>query len=201
MAQSDVELVAASLSGSQLACRELVERFQRPVYNLIVRMIRDPALAEDLSQDTFVKAFTHLSTFDAKYRFASWILKIAHNTAIDYLRRHTRAPASLDDGDDGEARTTMDRSSPDPAALLARKELAQALDEAIDRLKPDYRKVVVLRYQEELEYEEIAQVLSMPIGTVKSYLHRARRELAEMVRRAGWEPNGVVERKAAGGRR
>ncbi len=188
MSQSDAELVASALSGSQGACRELVERYQRPVFNLIARMVRDRGVAEDLAQDAFVKAFTRLSSFDPRYRFASWMFKVAHNTAVDYLRQHPVLSASLDDEESGAGRTAIDRSTPDPSVLLEHRELTETLDQAIDGLKPEYRKVVVLRYQEDLDYEEIAEVLSMPLGTVKSYLHRARRELADSLRRAGWAP-------------
>jgi RNA polymerase sigma-70 factor (ECF subfamily) len=154
-------------------------------------MVRDPALAEDLAQDTFVKVFTHLAAYDARYRFTSWILKIAHNTAIDYLRR-PRVVMPLAESEDGE---TLDSLAPatsetDPAMAAEHQDLARALDKAIDRLRPEYREVVVLRYQEELGYEEIAELLALPLGTVKSYLHRARAELAGLMRAAGWGPSG-----------
>ena len=186
MAESDAELVGRALSGSEQAARELVGRHQRPVFNLIVRMVRDPALAEDLAQETFVKVFTRLASYDPGYKFASWILKIAQNTTIDHLRQARPRTASLDSTDDSTEAAPCDSTTPSPLALVERKELADVLDVAIDRLRPEYRQVVILRYQEELSYEEIAETLALPLGTVKSYLHRARSELAEMMTAAGW---------------
>jgi RNA polymerase sigma-70 factor (ECF subfamily) len=165
VAESDAELAGQAMAGSEHASRELVRRYERPVFNLIVRMVRDPALAEDLAQESFVKMFAHLSSYDSHYRFASWLLKIAHNTAIDYLRRPRPAAVSLDDGDEQGRMHLEDDSEPSPVELLEHKELADALDAAIGQLRPEYRKVVVLRFQEDLSYEEIADVLDLPIGT------------------------------------
>ncbi len=192
MAESDAELAGQALSGSEHASRELVRRYQRPVFNLIVRMVRDSALAEDLSQETFIKVFSHLDKYDASYKFANWILKIAHNTAIDSLRRR-RPPTSPLEDEEGRQVDAADHETPGPFAVVERRELGRMLDAAIDRLRPEYREVVVLRYQEDLGYEEIADILDLPLGTVKSYLHRARAELAEMVRAAGWTPEGGLQ--------
>lgn len=186
-AESDASLVRRAVRGSEEASRELVRRYQRPVFNLIARMVRDPALAEDLAQETFLKTFSHLKAYDPRYRFTSWILKIAHNTAVDALRR-PRVVLPLTESEDGEG---FEAQAPEggegnPALALERQDLARALDDAIDRLRPEYREVVVLRYQEELSYEEVAELLGLPLGTVKSYLHRARAELAASMREAGW---------------
>jgi len=189
--EPDAEVVRRAARGSEEACRELVRRYQRPIFNLVARMVRDPSVAEDLAQDTFVKAFTHLAAYDPRYRFTSWILKIAHNTAIDHLRR-PRVVVPLMESEDGEM---LDALAPataeaDPERAAERRDLARALDTAIDRLRPEYREVVVLRHQEELAYEEIAELLALPLGTVKSYLHRARAELAGLMTAAGWGPSG-----------
>jgi RNA polymerase sigma-70 factor (ECF subfamily) len=186
MADSDAELTARIIAGSDAAGYELVRRYQRPVFNLVARMVHDPALAEDLAQDSFLKAFTHLASYDPACKFSNWILKIAHNTAIDYLRRGQPATTVLDEQHPASALDTLRSSIPGPHVLAERRQLADAFDDAIDRLRPEYREIVVLRYQEDLSYEEIAEVLSLPIGTVKSYLHRARAELAETMKQAGW---------------
>ncbi len=186
MAESDAELVGRVLSGSDTAARELVRRFERPVFNLIARMVRDSAFAEDLAQETFVKAFSHLSSYDPRYKFINWILRIAHNTTIDYLRQPRPVMASLDDEEGEIARDRSKSTTETPFAATERQELRAALDAAIGRLRPEYREVVVLRYQEEFSYEEISETLNLPLGTVKSYLHRAREEMARAVREAGW---------------
>ncbi len=187
MAPTDAELAQRAIRGQQDAARQLVERFERPVFNLIVRMVRDPGVAEELAQDTFVKAFAHLRSYEPGRKFSSWIFRIAHNTTIDYLRRPDRLVASLDD-EDGEASELRVLASPDPGpfAVTERNELATLVEQAMGRLRPDYRAALTLRYQEELSYEEIAEILGLPLVTVKSNIHRARAELAAALRTAGW---------------
>ncbi len=201
VAESDAELAGRILAGSDAAARDLVRRYERPVFNLIVRMVRDPALAEDLAQDTFVKVFTHLSSYDSRYKFASWILRIAHNATIDYLRQPRPAMASLDDEQESAGKPALSSSTPSPLAAAERTELAAVLDAAIDRLRPEYRQVVVLRYQEEFSYDEISDVLNLPLGTVKSFLHRARIEMAQTMTAAGWGPDCNAEPVLSVGKR
>lgn len=186
MADTDAELTARVLAGSDAAAYVLVRRYERPVFNLIVRIVHDPALAEDLAQDAFLKVFTRLGTYDPSFKFSNWILKIAHNTAIDHLRRGQPLATVLDEKDVSSGLDSLKSPSPGPQVLAERRELADAFDWAIDQLRPEYREVVVLRYQEDLGYEEIAGILDLPVGTVKSYLHRARAELAEAMHKAGW---------------
>lgn len=190
MPATDVELVRGALDGAESAFRELVLRYQRPVFGLIVRMVRDPARAEELAQDTFVKAFRALHTYDVQRKFSAWLLTIAHHVAIDELRKGALATESLDQTtEDGErTRDFADVRAATPAALAERAELASVLRSAISRLRPDYREVVTLRYEQDLDYEEIATITGQPMGTVKSSLHRARKELAEHLATLGWSP-------------
>lgn len=185
-------VVAAAVTGSQPAARELVRRFERPVYNLLVRLVRDRSAADDLSQETFLKFFRTLRRYDPQYRVAAWLLKIAHNTGIDHLRRHRPELVPLDAPPDDEGRslseTIPDPSAPSPAQVAERMSLSQALDAALERIRPEYRTAIVLRHQEELDYAEIAHVTGWPIGTVKTYLHRARLALARELEGAGWAP-------------
>lgn len=192
MGIADEQLVLEACAGSQSAYRELVHRFERPVFNLVVRMVRDHAAAEELAQDAFVKAFTRLDTFRPEQgKFSNWLFKIAHNTAIDHLRRGSLETVPLesreeDDPDLGRVLADPGAESPLDAAL--RGDLVEALSAAVDRLRPEYREVVVLRHQEGLAYEEIAGIADLPLGTVKTYLHRARKELAGLLAEAGWGP-------------
>ena len=189
MPATDVELVRGALDGSESAFREVVLRYQRPVYGLIVRMVRDPARAEELAQDTFVKAFRALHTYDVQRKFSAWLLTIAHHVAIDELRKGRLMTQSLDEmtQDGPERRELIDTKSATPAAIAERTELATALRTAIGRLRPDYREVITLRYERELDYDEIAEITGLPMGTVKSSLHRARKELAEHLESLGWD--------------
>ncbi len=185
---TDVELVRGALEGSESAFREVVLRYQRPVYGLIVRMVRDPARAEELAQDTFVKAFRALHTYDVQRKFSAWLLTIAHHVAIDELRKGRLVTQSLDEmtADGLSPRELIDTRSATPAAIAERTELAAAVQTAIGRLRPEYREVITLRYERELDYDEIAEITGQPMGTVKSSLHRARKELADHLESLGW---------------
>ncbi|HSL22265.1 MAG TPA: sigma-70 family RNA polymerase sigma factor [Vicinamibacterales bacterium] len=180
--------MAQALAGSQAAFEQIVRRYQRPVFNLIARMTNDPALAEDLAQETFVKAFRNLAAFDVSRRFSSWIFRIAHNTTLDALRR-TRLPTRpLDEPGrppDGAPRTGVGISPPDPAE---REALGRALNAALGQLRPEYRTAIVLRYDEGLPFEEIGHVMGIPAATARTYVHRARKEMAEALTAAGWAP-------------
>ncbi len=193
MKVADAKLVEQAVAGDADAFRRIVERYQRPVYGLLVRMVRDPALAEDLAQETLVKAYRALGSFDRRRRFSSWLFKIAHNTAIDQLRRVRPVTVPLDDAGDERAAPLARLARPDsesPEARLRGRDLAGALQEALDALRADYREAVLLRYQQGLSYQEIAEILELPIGTVKTHLHRARAQLAGSLRAGGWEPPG-----------
>jgi RNA polymerase sigma-70 factor, ECF subfamily len=194
VAATDAELVRGALGGSEAAFREIVQRYQRAVFGIIVRVVRDPARAEELAQDTFVRAFRALHTYDVKRRFAAWLLTIAHNVAIDEIRKSTLDTVSIEalsqwtSTSQGDSRVfeVPDVKTPTPAVLAERVELAAALRTAISRLRPEYRELVSLKYEQELEYEDIVEITGLPVGTVKSSLHRARKELAEQLEGLGW---------------
>lgn len=193
-AMADPELAAAALSGSEDAFRELVRRFERPIYSLIVRMVQDPALAEDLAQEVFVKAYRRLDSYDPERKLSSWLFKIAHNTTIDHLRRGVPETVPLeaekDDERGGWASVLPDESVESPAAGAERKDLARALEKAIATLRPEYREAVLMFYAGEASYQEICEVTGLPMGTVKTNLHRARKQLAEEMTAMGWSPGG-----------
>jgi RNA polymerase sigma-70 factor, ECF subfamily len=169
-----------ALAGSQPAFQEIVCRYERPVFNLIARIVRDPALAEDVAQDTFVKVFRSLARFDVTRRFSSWIFRIANNAALDAVRRRRANPVI-------NSKVPEPLASPVPDQVEAAA-LAGAIDQAISALRPEWRAAVVLRYEEGLSYEEIAEVLGIPEGTVKTFVHRARKQLADALAAAGWAP-------------
>jgi RNA polymerase sigma-70 factor, ECF subfamily len=191
VAATDAELVRGALGGSQAAFREIVQRYQRAVFGVIVRVVRDQARAEELAQDTFVKAFRALHTYDTGRRFAAWLLTVAHHVAIDEVRKGALDTVSLEAltpvmEDGSRIFEIPDVKAPTPAALAERGELAQALHTAISRLRPEYRELVSLKYEQELEYEDIVEITGLPVGTVKSSLHRARKELSEQLQALGW---------------
>jgi RNA polymerase sigma-70 factor (ECF subfamily) len=183
---SDQEIVALARDGREAAYRELIHRYERPVFSLIYRMVRDRALAEDLAQDTFVKVLNALESYRPEYKFSSWIFKIANNVAIDQLRRRELDTLSLDGAPDARtadeieatALQAVDRTET-PLAELESRELGSLIEQAIGRLRPEYRACILLRHVEGRSYEEIAEALDLPLGTVKTYIHRARHELRE----------------------
>jgi RNA polymerase sigma-70 factor (ECF subfamily) len=181
---SDQEVVAWAVRGHEAAFRELVRRYERPVFSLLYRMVRDRALAEDLAQDTFIKVLNGLKSYRPEFKFSSWIFKVANNVAIDQLRRRGVETVSMDGAPDAKTPDARAASSlqlrgigESPLQEVEARELGSAIERAIGRLRPEYRSCIVLRHVEGHSYEEIAQMLDLPLGTVKTYIHRARNEL------------------------
>jgi RNA polymerase sigma-70 factor (ECF subfamily) len=187
---TDAQLVVRALDGSQDAYRQLVERHGRSVLNLVARMVREDGVAEELAQDAFVKAFSALRSFDPAYKFSNWILRIAHNTAIDYLRKVRPATVSIDADPSGQdlADALIDKRDRSPFEQTVQGGLREDLEAALEHLRPEYRRLVIMRYLEDLSYEDIAETVGLPLGTVKSHLHRARAALARVMTEAGWGP-------------
>ena len=182
----DADVVRLAQRGREHAFREIVRRYERPVFSMIFRMVRDSATAEDLSQDTFVKVLNHIDKYRPEFKLSSWLFKIANNVAIDHLRRRQLDTVSIDgsphvsSAQDIEA-TSFDVASGGESALEAMesKELGTAIERAIAGLRPEYRSCILLRHVEGRSYEEIAATLDLPLGTVKTYIHRARHQLRE----------------------
>jgi len=185
-AATDQEVVELARKGEEAAYRELLRRYQRPVFSLIYRMVRDRELAEDLAQETFVKVLNALDRYRPEYKFSSWVFKIANNAAIDHLRKKELDTLSLEGGPDA---TTPERveatalqlgdQTESPLEELEARELGSTIEKAIGCLRPEYRSCIILRHVEGRPYEEIAGILDLPLGTVKTYIHRARAELKE----------------------
>ncbi len=187
---TDADLVTQALAGSQDAYRVLVERHSRPVFNLVARMVREDGVAEELAQDAFVKAFAALRSFDPAYKFSNWILRIAHNVTIDYLRKSKLQVVSIDDESSGRDLTDVLADGREPSAFdrAVQRDFRDDLELALARLRPEFRRLVVMRYLEDLSYEDIAEIVGLPLGTVKSHLHRARAALGRLLADSGWGP-------------
>jgi RNA polymerase sigma-70 factor, ECF subfamily len=183
---SDQEVVLMARAGREAAYRELIRRYERPIFALLFRMVRDRELAEDLSQETFVKALNAIESYRPEFKFSSWIFKIANNAAIDHLRRRELDTLSLDGSPHAETPEAMQATAlqigarqESPLDAVEAKELGGAIEAAIGRLRPEYRSCILLRHVEGRAYEEIAEMLDLPLGTVKTYIHRARNELRQ----------------------
>ena len=181
---SDPEVVVLARKGSEAAYRELLSRYERPVFSLVFRMVRDRETAEDLSQETFIKVLNNLDRYSPEFKFSSWLFKIANNLTIDHLRRRRVDTISIEGAPDAvtaeSARATsiaVVSASESPLEELESRELGTAIERAIGKLRPEYRACIMLRHVEDRSYEEIAEIVKLPLGTVKTYIHRARHEL------------------------
>ncbi len=185
---TDQEIVLLARAGKETAYRELVRRYERPIFSLLFRMVRDRELAEDLSQETFVKALNAIESYRPEFKFSSWIFKIANNAAIDHLRRRELDTLSLEGSPHAETPEAMEATAlqigaaqETPLDEVEARELGGQIEAAIARLRPEYRACILLRHVEGRAYEEIADMLDLPLGTVKTYIHRARNELRQML--------------------
>ncbi|KPL09981.1 hypothetical protein AMJ71_04885 [candidate division TA06 bacterium SM1_40] len=180
MEQTDAELVNAARGGDEQAIRDLLGRYRTAVFNLAFRILRNEEDATDAAQETFIRVFRALDRFDESQRFKPWILRIASNYCIDQIRKRDWRTVSFDtpiETEDGTLEMELAGPGPQPDEVLERKEQRMVIEQAIDSLPPDYRMAIVLRHTEGLSYEEIADVLGVPLGTVKARIHRARSAL------------------------
>ncbi len=182
----DADVVALAQQGREEAFRELVRRYERPVFSLIYRMVRNRETAEDLSQDAFIKVLNHIDRYRPEFKLSSWLFKIANNVTIDYLRKRQLATVSMHGSPSATTAAQVEATSftvesRQASALdrLEARELGSEIEQAIGRLRPEYRSCIILRHVEGRSYEEIAATLDLPLGTVKTYIHRARHELRE----------------------
>ncbi|MBW3542578.1 MAG: RNA polymerase sigma factor [Planctomycetes bacterium] len=179
----DAKLVERCLAGDEAGLRVFVERFQGPVFGLCLRMLGRREDAEDVSQEVFLRTFRSLHTWDSARPLKPWLLTIAANRCRTALERRSRQPSPT------EYVETIADGSPEPA----NRDLAEELERALGELREDYRTCFELFYREELSVTEISSTLDCPEGTVKTWLYRARRELAELLRRRGVVPYAQYE--------
>ena len=182
----DADLVSLAQEGREAAFRELIRRYERPVFSLIFRMVRDRETAEDLSQDAFIKVLNHIDRYRPEFKLSSWLFKIANNVAIDHLRKRQIETVSIDGSPHAMSAAEIEATSFEVAARqetaleeLESRELGGAIERAIASLRPEYRACIMLRHVEGRSYEEIAATLDLPLGTVKTYIHRARHQLRD----------------------
>lgn len=174
--------IEQALRGDQAAFGQLVRAYERPVYNLAYRMLGDSEEAEDAAQETFVRAYTRLSTYQIDRKFVNWLLSIASHYCIDRLRRRARSPQlSLDDS------LPLDVFASEvarPDQLVKRKQEQEMVRKVLDMLPPDYRSAIILRYWYDMSYEEIASTTGSTESAIKSRLHRARQMMAQQLQAA-----------------
>lgn len=180
----------AATRGDKQAFGRLVDLHKRAVFGLCVRLLRDAEEARDAAQESFARAYGALATYDAAQAFAPWLLRIARNHCLDVLRRRLPDAQKVElDAvpEEGAQHELADPAAPRGDEVLERRELAGALDRAVASLPPNYREVVHLFHVEHLSYKEIAVTLDVPIGTVMTWLHRARARLKDALTAGGTE--------------
>jgi RNA polymerase sigma-70 factor (ECF subfamily) len=183
-AVADTELVVRSLAGREDGFEELVRRYQRPIVAYVYRMVGDYDSALDLTQEVFIKVYNSLYRYRPEYKFSTWIYRIAHNSAIDHLRRD--ASGRTEDLEiEGEGGRTFEKplasKSPTPEQESERRERRAEIEEVVCELPPAYRELIVLRHSHDLSYDEIAEVTGLPLGTVKNRIFRAREAMRELL--------------------
>jgi RNA polymerase sigma-70 factor (ECF subfamily) len=174
-AVADSDLVTRAIAGREDGFEELVRRYQRPIAAYVYRMVGDYDAALDLTQEVFIKVYASLARYRSEYKFSTWIYKIAHNSAVDHLRRHSTREQSLVNQSDGEQYDLpieSGRLSPEQESEKA--ERRAEIESVVRQLPSAYRELIVLRHSHDLSYDEIADVTGLPLGTVKNRLFRAR---------------------------
>ena len=172
---ADRELVATAASGLEGGFEELVRRYQRPISAYVYRMVGDYDCALDLTQEIFIKIYASLSRYRPEFKFSTWIYKIAHNAAIDHLRRNSGRERSINQGTESEPQQlVIESNGPSPEQQSEREERRVEIESVVRLLPTAYRELIVLRHSQDLTYEEIVEVTGLPLGTVKNRLFRAR---------------------------
>jgi RNA polymerase sigma-70 factor (ECF subfamily) len=183
---ADYELVQSAVAGREASFEELVRRYQRPIAAYVYRMVGDYDAALDLTQEVFIKVYNSLNRYRSEFKFSTWIYKIAHNAAIDHLRRYAvREQASLGgvDGEHREAAIESRRLTPEQES--ERKERRTEIESVVQLLQASYRELIILRHSHDLSYDEIAEVTGLPLGTVKNRLFRAREAMRDLLLERG----------------
>lgn len=184
-AKVDLELVDKARLGDQAAFAKLMDRYRESVYFTMMKMVRNADDADDLTIEAFGKAFSRLDQYSPSFAFSTWLFKIASNNCIDFMRKKRVKLTSMETGitkDNGESvRYDAKSNTLDPEEIIIHNQKVKHMRELVSQLKPRYRELVEKRYFEELSYEEIAEELNLPLGTVKAQLFRARDFLAQMM--------------------
>jgi RNA polymerase sigma factor (sigma-70 family) len=182
-AQHDLKVIDRALHGDSKAYTELLTRYRDSVYYVLLRMVNNPSDAEDLTIEAFGKAFHNLAKYVPSHAFSTWLFRIATNNCIDFMRKKSQSPRPFDqdDGEEDEMEATVASDTRAPDELLMDRETAARINRIVKSLKPRYRRLIELRYFEDYSYEDIANELSLPIGTVKARLFRAKVLILNMV--------------------
>lgn len=178
---TDGELIVSAVSGRTDGFEELVRRYQRPITSYVYRMLSDHESALDVTQEVFIKVYNSLDKYSSEYKFSTWLYRIAHNAAIDHMRRNPMNAMSIEtENPDGSYQIQIESRRPSPEQDHERREWRSEIDAVVKCLPPTYRDLILLRHSRDLSYDEIAEVTALPLGTVKNRLFRAREMMRQM---------------------
>lgn len=178
---TDVELIAKAISGREDGFEELVRRYQRPITNYVFRMLNDYDASLDVTQEVFIKVYNSLARYSSEYKFSTWLYRIAHNAAIDYIRRRSPNEQSIEtENKDGAYQLQIESPNPTPEQDRERSEWRTEIEAVVKCLPAVYRELILLRHAQDLSYDEIAEITNLPLGTVKNRLFRAREMMREI---------------------
>ncbi len=187
-AATDCDLIERATSGREDGFEEIVRRYQRPIAAYVYRMIGDYESSLDLTQEVFIKIYASLTRYRPEYKFSTWIYRIAHNVAVDHLRRSTsrrERSLTLETSDAEEFERPLFMNAPNPEQESEREERRVEIEAVIGSLPPAYRELIVLRHAHDMNYDEIAEVTNLPLGTVKNRIFRAREAMRGMFIKRG----------------
>jgi len=187
-AKQDLALVEQAKNGNEKAYASLLNRYRDSIYFMLLKMVNNASDAEDLTIEAFGKAFRNIESYTPNFAFSTWLFKIATNNCIDFIRKKQASPSIIDTGqeDDNESFTiNIQSDTPDPEEALIHSQKIAALRDIVSQLKPRYRTLIELRFFKEYSYEEIAEEMKLPIGTVKAQLFRAKTLLYNILNKTG----------------
>ncbi len=178
---SDIELIASAIRGREDGFEEIVRRYQRPITNYVFRMLNDYDSALDVTQEVFIKVYNSLSKYSSEYKFSTWLYRIAHNAAIDHIRRKSPNQQSIEaENGDGSYQLQLESPNPSPEQERERSEWRTEIAAVVKCLPAAYRELILLRHSQDMSYDEIAEITNLPLGTVKNRLFRAREMMREI---------------------
>ena len=177
----DKELIDIAIQGREDTFEELVRRYQKPIASYVYRMLNDYDASLDVTQEVFIKVYKSLERYSSDYKFSTWLYRIAHNAAIDYIRRNSKKLQSLEtESEEGAYQMQLESPRPTPEQDRERSEWRTEIESVVKCLPEVYRELIILRHGKDLRYNEIAEITNLPLGTVKNRLFRAREMMREM---------------------
>lgn len=185
---TDGELIAKAIHGREDGFEELVRRYQRPITNYVYRILNNYDASLDVTQEVFIKVYNSLRKYSSEYKFSTWLYRIAHNAAIDHMRRNSMVQQSLEtENSDGAYQLQLESPNPTPEQDREISEWRTEIDAVVKCLPAAYRDLIILRHSRDLSYDEIASVTGLPLGTVKNRLFRAREMMREIFVERGFK--------------